>query len=180
MVPIAHSFPSTLTPVQLEVVESAVKACVDELGIVSGPSNVDLILDAEGRPRIIEVGARICATCLPELISYHTGIDWVRAAIQVAVGECPELTPTRTQRCAAFILQAPRDGIKRGYNVPCDLMNHSDILDWEVTARPGDTVSCLRKGTDRIGKVVTQGTTQHRAVDLARRFCTQIQFDISD
>ncbi len=32
-----------------------------------------------------------------------------------------------------------------------------DLLEWEVTAIPGDTVSRLRKGTDRIGKVVTQG-----------------------
>ena len=180
MVPIAHAFPSTLEPDQLEMAESAVKACVDALGIVSGPSNIDLILDEEGKPRIIEVGARIGATCLPELVFYYTGIDWVRAAVQSAIGERPGLTPTRAQPCAAFILQALRDGVMHGYNVPHDLVNHPDILEWEVTARPGDTVSRLRKGTDRIGKVVTKGATQQQAVDLARRFSTAIQFDIRD
>ncbi len=180
MVPVAHAFPSTLRPDQIEMAESAVKACVEALGIVSGPSNIDLILDAEGKPRIIEVGARIGATCLPELVFYYTGIDWVQAAVQAAIGACPDLTTKRAQPCAAFILQAPRDGIMRGYHVPPDLANHPDILEWEVTALPGDTVSRLRKGTDRIGKVVTQGATQQQAVDLARRFCTAIQFDIID
>ena len=180
MVPIAHAFPSSLSHKNLERAKSAVKACVDALGIVTGPSNIDLILDREGKPHIIEVGARIGATCLPELVYYYTGIDWVQSSIQAAIGKVPELTPTRAQPCAAFILQAPRDGIMNSYSVPSDVMNHPDILEWEVTARKGDIVSQMRKGTDRIGKVVAQGATAQLAVNLARRFSTEIQFDISE
>ena len=52
---------------------------VKALEINNGPSNIDLIFDKrDGQAKIIEVGARIGATCLPELVEYFSGIDWVK------------------------------------------------------------------------------------------------------
>lgn len=178
MVPVAHAFPSSLSPTQLAQADAAVKACVDALGIVSGPSNIDLIVGPDGNSRIIEVGVRIGATCLPELVFHHTGMDWVRAAVQAAIGVDVDLTPTRTQPCAAYILQAPEDGILHGYTAPHKLIDHPDVLEWEVTAQLGEEVARLRKGTDRIGKVVTRGVTRQQAMELARRFRAEMFFDI--
>ena len=160
--------------------EDAVKACVDALGIHEGPSNIDLILDTDGKPRIIEVGARIGATCLPELVFYYTGIDWVRAAVQVAAGMRAELTAIRSQACAAYILQSPKDGIFDSYNVPDSFENNPDILEWEVTAKHGDKVNRLRKGTDRIGKVVTKGNSQKEALNLADRIRKEITISVKN
>ena len=180
MVPIAHAFPSSLEERQLAEAEDAVKACVDALGIHEGPSNIDLILDTDGKPRIIEVGARIGATCLPELVFYYTGIDWVRAAVQVAAGMRAELTAIRSQACAAYILQSPKDGIFDSYNVPDSFENNPDILEWEVTAKHGDKVNRLRKGTDRIGKVVTKGNSQKEALNLADRIRKEITISVKN
>lgn len=180
MVPIAHAFPSSLSDIQLEKATVAVSKCVEALGITDGPSNIDLILDINGDVQVIEVGARIGATCLPELVFHHTGIDWVKATVQIATGEKPNLRKKRLrQPCAAFILESPDDGIMQGYTFPYEYEGHPDLLEWEITAKPGDLVSRLRKGTDRIGKVVTRGKSTEAAIDLGRKIRNAICIDIS-
>ena len=178
MVPIGHSFPSSLPSNVLANVEQAVKTCVEALGIVSGPSNIDIILDSRNLPLMIEVGARIGATCLPELVFHYSGIDWVKAAVQAAVGTHPDLMPTRSLPCAAYILEAPEDGMLKAINIPEDMLSHPDLLELEITANLGESVSRFRKGTDRIGKVVTKGETREQADKLAREMLAAIQIKI--
>jgi biotin carboxylase len=178
MIPVGHAFPSSLERETISGVEKSVKDAVDALGIQTGPSNIDLIIDKNGQARIIEIGARIGATCLPELVYYHTGIDWVKQTIKASIGEYPELIKNKMQPCAAFILEAPEDGIFQGYTIPLEIEKHPDVLEWEVTASIGQTVDRLRKGTDRIGKVVTRGITQKKAIELANKFRDSLSFDI--
>ena len=178
MVPTGHSFPSKLSPDQIATIKEGVKAAVDALGINDGPSNIDLILEEDGAPRIIEIGARIGATCLPELVEYFTGIDWVRAAILSAVGESPDLTITKSDPCAAFILHSPADGVLNHIEVPEELKSKPGVLELEVTVRPGDAVSKLRKGTDRIGKVIACGSTVEDAEALAKMMQNSVVFRV--
>ena len=178
MIPLAHSFPSTLPKEALLKAEEAIKACVRALGIENGPSNIDLIFDKDGNPKIIEVGARIGATCLPELVFYHTGIDFTRAAVQIACGIKPDLSSKFSKPCAAFILESREDGVMKSYQISEDLRNNPNILEWEVTSKPGETVSRLRKGTDRIGKIVAKGNTSKEALNLARDFSLAFKLDV--
>ena len=64
MVPLGHSFPSNLPSKSLNKAKKIMKNCGEALGIKNGPSNIDLIFDKDENPKIIEVGARIGATCL--------------------------------------------------------------------------------------------------------------------
>lgn len=177
MIPVGHSFPSSLPGGVLARVEEAVARCVEALGICWGPSNIDLILREDGTPAIIEVGARLGATCLPELVTCYTGVDWVSAAVLAAFGKPCDLTSRHHQPCAAFILQAPADGILSGIGLPHEMLSHSDVLEFEVTVRPGERVSRLRKGTDRIGKVVTKGKTATEAEARARAIADAVRFE---
>ena len=178
MIPIGHAYPSSLSPTNLAAATEQVKQAVNVLGIRTGPSNVDLIIDNDGQSKIIEIGARIGATCLPELVYQHTGIDWVKQAILASLGETLNLTVNKKQPCAAYIIEADQDGIFFGFDLPAEMRNNPDILEWEITPAVGDTVSRFRKGTDRIGKVVTQGASQQEATDLAKRFQASLKFDI--
>jgi biotin carboxylase len=178
MVPTGHSFPVELDEPAQRKLEQAVAACVEALGIHTGPANIDLIVDETGEAQILEVGARIGATCLPELVRCFTGIDWVRETLRAAVGEAPDLTIQHVQPCAAEILQSQVDGRLLASTVPAELLSHPDVLEVEVTAVPGDMVSRLRKGTDRIGKVLVKGHSAHEAEVLALQVCAQIHFDV--
>ncbi len=178
MIPVGHSFPVRLEQRRAEAVRRAVSDCVLALGITHGPANIDLILDQEGRARIIEVGARIGATCLPELVRHHTGIDWVREAVRACAGLDPDLDPKCARPCAARILEAPDNGILQSWTPPPGLETHPDVIEFEVSATIGETVHRLRKGTDRIGKVLTWGSSAEEAEALAEGMASQTLFEI--
>jgi biotin carboxylase len=179
MIPTGHSFPSMLDDKTLGETEEAIAATVDALGIETGPSNVDLILNKDFQPVVLEVGARIGATCLPELVYYYTGIDWVKAAILASLGETPDLTVAQSTPCAALILEAPENGELSGYNIPDRVKKTDGLLEIEVTAEIGQSVNKLTKGTDRIGKVVVTDKTVEAAERKAEWIKSQVTFDIS-
>lgn len=178
MIPIGHSMPSSLSVSQQAKALRSVVAAVSALGIEHGPSNIDLILGQDGEVYLVEVGVRIGATCLPELVELHTGIDWVAAGIQASLGQYPDLTPKRAVPSAAYILENSVDGIYRGFEAPEWVAGHPGIVEWELTVSPGDRVSMFRKGTDRIGKVVTRAATADRAVALANRFREELVLQV--
>lgn len=178
MIPTGHAYPPSLSPAVLAAAQEACARAVDALGIPSGPTNIDLILSTDGVPMIIEIGARIGATCLPELTTYYTGMDWVAASIRAALGEAPELTPAAARPVAAYILEAPADGILRAWSFPDALREAPGLVEWEVTAAIGEEVNLLRKGTDRIGKVMATGATLEEAMARALMFRDAFEFDV--
>lgn len=179
MIPTGHSFPSDLPTEKMKIVQAACAASVEALGIQSGPSNIDLILTADNEPRIIEIGARIGATCLPELVEIHTGIQWVHESIRACLGEAVNLESKVDRATAALILESPGDGIFTGYTAPPGIDDDKEVVKWEVTVEPGEEVNVLRKGTDRIGKIVTVADTlkaaESKAIEMKRRFEFRIQ-----
>lgn len=69
-----------------EVVEHAARA----LGIEEGVAKGDVVMTAEG-PKIIEVAARLSGGDFCEsLVPLGCGVNYVRAAIRIAVGEAPD------------------------------------------------------------------------------------------
>lgn len=169
MIPIGHSFPLVgFSRAELIKITDDVKIAVNVLGILNGPSNVDLIVDSKDKTvKIIEIGARIGATCLPELVKYHTGIDWVEQAIKSCLGLPVDLNITKSQAVTAYILQAPKDGILKDFYIPEKVISSSGIEEIEITAKIGEEVNILRKGTDRIGKIVVTAENVEKADEVA-------------
>lgn len=177
-VPIGHSFPSKLKGNVLEKVKKEIIKAVEALGIKSGPANIDIILDEKGKPYIIEVGPRIGATCLPELMYYHSHINWVEETIRACIGEKPDLTPKKNIACAALILESPDNGIFEGFEMPKKIYSDKRVLEIKVTAKKGDIVNKFKKGTDRIGKVVVKAKSIDNARKLAKNIKSQIKFQV--
>ena len=178
MVPTGHSFPIDLPKAKEKIIESVVATAVEALGIKDGPSNIDLIIDSDNNPQIIEVGARIGATCLPELVNYYCGIDWVEQAINSCLGLKVDLNDKYYQPVVAYILQSPNDGIMKSYNIPDSVKNHPNLLEVEITANIGERVNILRKGTDRIGKIIVKGKTVDEANRIALDLIKEIEIII--
>ena len=73
-------------------VQEVVFHALDTLGICNGASHSELKIAEDGTIRIIEIGGRMGGDCIgSDLVFYSTGIDFVRAVIQVACGEAPDL-----------------------------------------------------------------------------------------
>jgi biotin carboxylase len=169
MIPIGHSFPfKHLNESERKLAEEDIKKAVLSLGINDGPANVDLILNSiTNRVKVIEIGARIGATCLPELVYHYTGKDWVELTIKNVLGEPIDLNFDQNNPVAALILQSPNDGRFVDIELPS---NQEYLIEFEVTVKKDDAVSKLRKGTDRIGKVLCSGVTVEDAEQNATNF----------
>lgn len=179
MIPVGHSFPFNLINEQAKKLAiTDIRHAIEALGVKNGPANVDLILDFKtNRVKVIEIGARIGATCLPELIYYHTGINWVEQTILNAVGEKVNLNPKYYKPVAARILESPSDGVFQGYSIEGSEAENQ-ILELEITAQKGDHVNRLRKGTDRIGKVLAYGNTSKEAEVLIEKLLQKIHIQV--
>lgn len=178
-VPVGHSFPVVLSEASVGRVKEQCARAGEALGITHGPVNVDLIIDEDGEVQVIEVGARIGATCLPELVWFHTGIDWIESGILAAMGGAPSLLATKSECVAARILEAHADGILKAFAADASLLMSSCLLEWEVVTPIGKCVSRLRKGPDRIGKVIAGGDSVQEAEDFVARFAENLKLEVA-
>lgn len=79
----------------LAQVAPAAAAAIKALGITDGVQHVELRL-VDGRPRLIAVNARIGGDMIGHLVLLATGIDLPKAAADLACGQAPDLTATRS------------------------------------------------------------------------------------
>ena len=106
-----HKEPADLDPDTEEEVRRVVIHALDSLGITDSASHSEIKIDSGGSIRIIEIGGRMGGDCIgSHLVKYSTGIDYVRAVIQVACGKEPDLRPEgEPAACAVKYLFARED-----------------------------------------------------------------------
>lgn len=177
MVPIGHSLPfENTTSCSTEEIQDAIKRAVEALGIGEGPANIDTILRTkDGTVKLIEIGARAGATCLPELVTYSTGIDWPEVTVRKALGEEVDLEFQKYEPISTYILQAYKDGIIKSFDIPKFIKEDPDVLELECEVEMGSKVNKFRKGTDRIGRIVVRGKTLQEAERKAIKYQKKIK-----
>lgn len=98
-----HLEPAPIDEELLSRVKSVVFHALDSLKIKNSASHSELKIDASGKISIIEIGGRMGGDCIgSDLVYLSTGIDFVRAVIQVALGEKPDIDPIVLGRPAAI------------------------------------------------------------------------------
>lgn len=91
-----HLEPALVTEEMLTQVKHTVLHALDSLGITDSASHSELKIDKDGNIRLIEIGGRMGGDLIgSDLVYQSTGIDFVRAVIQVALGEAPCLVPEK-------------------------------------------------------------------------------------
>lgn len=89
-----HVQPAPVSQELFEKTKAVVIHALNSLGIQNSASHSEIKIDEQGNIRIIEIGGRMGGDCIgSDLVRYSTGIDYVKAVIQVACGEKPDLTP---------------------------------------------------------------------------------------
>lgn len=89
-----HLEPAPISNETFERIVNVVTHALDSLGITNSASHSEIKIDKDGNIKIIEIGGRMGGDCIgSDLVLYSTGIDYVRAVIQVACGIEPDLTP---------------------------------------------------------------------------------------
>ena len=97
-----HMEPAPVSEAQLDKVKRVVSHALDSLKIKNGASHSELKIDKDGNIKLIEIGARMGGDFIgSHLVQLSTGIDFVKAVIQIALGEEPCLTRCDEDQCAA-------------------------------------------------------------------------------
>ncbi|MCX5395609.1 acetyl-CoA carboxylase biotin carboxylase subunit family protein [Streptomyces sp. NBC_00102] len=125
-----------LLPQVAPVAAAAVKA----LGITDGVQHVELRLVA-GKPRLIEVNARLGGDMIGHLVRLATGIDLPRAAADLACGRAPDLTPTRSAAAGIRMLYPYTSGTLTARHVNQPFAAHTPWL---------HRVQWIREADDRL------------------------------
>jgi len=88
-----HLEPAPVNAEVLTKVKAVVAHALNTLGITNGASHSELKIDDDGCIKIIEIGGRMGGDFIgSDLVRISTGIDFVRAVIQVATGQEPDLS----------------------------------------------------------------------------------------
>ncbi|MFD5161848.1 ATP-grasp domain-containing protein [Streptomyces hawaiiensis] len=143
----------------LAQVAPAGAAAVRALGITDGVQHVEMRL-VDGRPRLIEVNARIGGDMIGNLVRLATGIDLARAAADIACGRVPDLTPTRSQAAAIRFICPAYSGTLTACRVTAP---SGGVKRVRFQRQPGDQLVLPQDGGDlytaRIGFLITIGPT---------------------
>ena len=176
--PIGHSMPTDLTENQQAKTVKVIEQAVQALRIRDCVSNVDLIL-VDGDPKVIEIGARMGATCLPENISIYTGQDIYEHVIRLSMGEHPDLNVTAKQANASLLLRSEKTGIVTSLTVPEDLLNHPDLIDFHLDISVGDSIRAFNVGPDRIGHVIVKADSAEMGERLAEEMVSKVHIRVA-
>jgi hypothetical protein len=127
-------------------------------------ANYDFILNAEGC-YILEVGARLGATGLAELITHSHDVDLYEVAIDLALGDRAAVLEllgdgplvAHPKHCVeSYLLFSETDGKQITSAVADVLGDQPAVISYELDNPPGTPANQLRKGSDRFGMMMVR------------------------
>lgn len=105
-----HLQPAPLSDELLARVQSIVFHALDTLEIQNGASHTELKIDSDGTIRLIEIGGRMGGDFIgSDLVRLSTGVDFVQAVIQIALGQKPDIARRWERAAAVRFVFAPED-----------------------------------------------------------------------
>lgn len=163
---LGHSIPTDLKPEVREKVKTCVTNAIKALGVNFGSVNMDMLITEDGKVYIVDIGARMGGNMIgPCIIPYGTGVDYMAAMIQNAVGDSVDLSVKDTCAVATRLL-AFNDGIVK--TLP-DMKEVEKKFDVEIYhhLEEGMKVNEYHTNLDGCGYIVAKGKTLKEAVDKA-------------
>lgn len=98
-----HLEPAPISEEMLHQVKRIVFHALDTLKITNSASHTELKINKDGKIVLIEIGGRMGGDCIgSDLVFLSTGIDFVKAVIQVALGEEPDISSNGDRNTAAI------------------------------------------------------------------------------
>ncbi|MCB9292741.1 MAG: ATP-grasp domain-containing protein [Lewinellaceae bacterium] len=174
-VEMGHLQPAELTDEAEAAVRETVVRAIAAIGIDNSASHAELKLTKNG-PRLVEIGARLGGDFISSyLASTSCGVDMDRAAIQVALGQPPDLERKwKKYACIQYArLPAGEQVIKVGYWQK--LLEKPGVVFAHVNIRPGDVVPAITQSRDRPGFVIAEGKSRQAALAAAAAYVSELE-----
>ena len=162
-VEMGHSQPARQTEEAKEKITDLACRAVKAVGISCGPAHVEMILTKQG-PKMVELGARMGGDCITtHLVPLSTGIDMVRATIEVACGNRPDIRPKWNKGAAIRYLDTPNGILKEIHGVS-QAKEIEGIREIAIVKSLGERFGHIQSSTDRVGFVIAQAENAGEAI----------------
>lgn len=174
-VEMGHSQPSQLDEIMLDRIRDLASRAVMAVGIQNGPAHVEIILTAHG-PKMVELGARMGGDCITtHLVPLSTGIDMVRATIELSCGLVPDIKPKFKAASAIRYFDVPYGSIHciTGAELAGQLPGIREI---SFVKTVGDKVGEITSSAERVGFVIAQAYTADKAVFCCEQALKKVKF----
>jgi biotin carboxylase len=119
-----------------------------------GSLNVDVLVTADDRVVLVEMGARLGGNGSAELLGLVHGLDVTEASTRLAVGDRPALVPTRAGHAAFRVLSARRPGKLVAIEGVDAARALPGVVDLVIAAQPGDHVEPYHRAGAKLGYVM--------------------------
>ncbi len=159
-VELGHRQPSALPGDTLAEIEEVVKSAVAAVGIDNSGSHAELKITPDG-VKMVEIGARLGGDYISSyLTQLSTGVDMNRAIAQVAMGEAPDLQPSRQRYSGIRYVnwETGREVVR--VTPPDSLFADADLAHAGIFVKPGELLPAVTESTNRHAFVITSGATR--------------------
>jgi biotin carboxylase len=166
-VEMGHSQPLQLPNGTIAEIKALAIKAVKAVGINCGPAHVEIIATPNGA-KMIELGARMGGDCITtHLVPLSTGIDMIKATIDVSLGLKPDITPKFVKGSAIRYFDAPCGVITKIEGVS-EARKIKGVKEITFTKSVGDTVTDISSSLDRVGFVISQEQDNVSAMEVCR------------
>lgn len=176
----AHLLPASVPAGTYDAIVADVDALCARLGYRRGPLNLDLVVDAGGRARLIEMGARTGGDPLGELARHCYGVDPIEASISVAVGAPLPAIPSGAAPRPVMVqlLNAAETGTLTAIRGVEEARAWPEVLRIVLLAEPGRAVTATIDLTSKLGYALLSADTPDQLRKAAARLLSTVRFEV--
>ena len=179
LVPIGEKKPSNLNNKQTNNVHRELQRLITSLNIKFGEMNIEIILDKQDNVHFLELGPRAGGNMIPLQLSDIFGVDLVKANIQAAMGEKPQLELNTKQGCfMTYVLHSYQNGDFDGIEYSNNIQSH--IYRQVIYKQIGDKVEAFDGAGKAVGIIFLHFNTQEQMIASANEIESLIKVKLTN
>ena len=176
-VEMGHSEQSMIDVETIKQIEALAAKAMLAVGVMNGPGHVEMIVTQSG-PQIVELGARLGGDFITtDLVPLSTGVDMLKAVIDIACGDQPDIVPKFNKGSAIRFVSSENGRVIEIEGIE-EAKKLNGVIKVECLKCVGDVVPPLNSSLDRVGYVIAQAETTDKAVDICEKAMKKIRYII--
>lgn len=178
-VEMGHLQPADLNQLERVSISEIVIAAINAIGIDNSAAHTEVKLTKRG-PKIVEIGARLGGDFISSyLVMNSCGVNMDKAAIQVAIGIKPNLTPGENNYSYIKYIELPVGKKVKEIRNWEKILNEPEVVFADIVIKPGDIIEKITESKKRPGFILVKGRSREEAIYNAEKYCNEMLANIT-
>lgn len=156
LVPYSTTFPTEQSNEIVEKCKEQIQQFISKVGFKNGGFNVELrVSKNDGKPYIIDIGARNGGNFTPKVIEYCTGFNFMDRALKLSVGESLDGIQQENKISdfvSYLILHSPKSGVLKSFTLYPELEKR--VIEKHIYVQNGEKVESFLGANAAIGVLI--------------------------